>query len=185
MDMRVISADSHMMEPADLWETRLDSKFRDRAPKVIKSESGKGYLFIAPGVRPFPVAGGFGIGKSGEELKEHLKKGYEAARAAGAKVIAVFAAASERFSRANINCSVAESIERFKPVVSRAMADGIKVRGYVSCVLGCPYEGEVQPRAVVDMAEVLWNLGCYEISLGDTIGVGTQQMPGQTGDALP
>ena len=83
MDMRVISADSHMMEPADLWETRLDSKFRDRAPKVIKSESGKGYLFIAPGVRPFPVAGGFGIGKSGEELKEHLKKGYEAARPSG------------------------------------------------------------------------------------------------------
>src|ERR1700721_1203311 len=83
MDMRVISADSHMMEPADLWEMRLDSKFRDRAPKVIKSESGKGYLFIAPGVRPFPVAGGFGIGKSGEELKEHLKKGYEAARPSG------------------------------------------------------------------------------------------------------
>src|ERR1700736_6855138 len=83
MDMRVISAASHMMEPADLWETRLDNKFRDRAPKVIKSESGKGYLFIAPGVRPFPVAGGFGIGKSGEELKEHLKKGYEAARPSG------------------------------------------------------------------------------------------------------
>src|SRR5271155_4119743 len=83
MDMRVISADSHMMEPADLWQTRLDGKFRDRAPKVIKSESGKGYLFIAPGVRPFPVAGGFGIGKSGEELKEHLKKGYEAARPSG------------------------------------------------------------------------------------------------------
>ena len=83
MDMRVISADSHMMEPADLWETRLDSKFRERSPKVVKSESGKGYLFIAPGVRPFPVAGGFGIGKSGEELKEHLKKGYEAARPSG------------------------------------------------------------------------------------------------------
>ena len=83
MDMRVISADSHMMEPADLWESRLDSKFRDRSPKVVKSESGKGYLFVAPGVRPFPVAGGFGIGKSGEELKEHLKKGYEAARPSG------------------------------------------------------------------------------------------------------
>ena len=68
--MRVISADSHMMEPADLWETRLDSKFGDRAPKVVKNERGKGYLFVAPGVRPFPVAGGFGIGKSGEELKE-------------------------------------------------------------------------------------------------------------------
>src|ERR1700720_4189457 len=83
MDMRVISADSHMMGPADLWESRLDSKFRRRSPKVSKSESGKGYLFIAPGVRPFPVAGGFGIGKSGEELKEHLKKGYEAARPSG------------------------------------------------------------------------------------------------------
>src|SRR5260370_35337679 len=83
MDMRVISADSHMMEPADLWESRLDSKFRERSPKGVKSESGKGYLFIAPGVRPFPVAGGFGIGKSGEELKEPLKKGYEAARPSG------------------------------------------------------------------------------------------------------
>ncbi len=101
------------------------------------------------------------------------EKGYDAAREAGAGVIAVFAAASERFSRANINCSVAESIERFRPVIERAKADGIKVRGYVSCVLGCPYEGEVQPRAVVDVAETLWNLGCYEISLGDTIGVGT------------
>jgi hydroxymethylglutaryl-CoA lyase len=101
------------------------------------------------------------------------EKGYDAAREAGAEVIAVFAAASERFSRANINCSVAESIERFKPVIDRAKADGIRVRGYVSCVLGCPYEGEVQPRAVVDVAETLWNLGCYEISLGDTIGVGT------------
>jgi hydroxymethylglutaryl-CoA lyase len=101
------------------------------------------------------------------------EKGYDTARAAGAKVIAVFAAASERFSRANINCSVAESIERFQPVIDRAKADGIQVRGYVSCVLGCPYEGEVPPRAVVDVAEQLWNLGCYEISLGDTIGVGT------------
>ncbi len=101
------------------------------------------------------------------------EKGYEAARAAGAKVIAVFASASEGFSRANINCSVAESIERFKPVVARARADGIKVRGYVSCVLGCPYDGEVKPQAVVDVAKKLWELGCYEVSLGDTIGVGT------------
>jgi hydroxymethylglutaryl-CoA lyase len=88
-------------------------------------------------------------------------------------VIAVFASASEGFSRANINCSVAESIERFKPVVVRARADGIKVRGYISCVLGCPYDGEVKPQAVVDVAQVLWRLGCYEVSLGDTIGVGT------------
>ena len=101
------------------------------------------------------------------------EKGYEAARAAGARVIAVFASASEGFSRANINCSVAESIERFKPVVARAKADGVKVRGYISCVLGCPFDGEVKPRAVANVADLLWDLGCYEISLGDTIGVGT------------
>jgi len=100
-------------------------------------------------------------------------KGYEAARAAGARVIAVFASASEGFSRANINCSVAESIDRFRPVVARARADGIKVRGYVSCVLGCPFDGEVKPQAVVDVAKTLRDLGCYEVSLGDTIGVGT------------
>ena len=101
------------------------------------------------------------------------EKGYEAARAAGAKVIAVFGSASEGFSRANINCSVAESIERFKPVIARARADGVKVRGYISCVLGCPYDGEIKPQAVVDVAKILWDLGCYEVSLGDTIGVGT------------
>jgi hydroxymethylglutaryl-CoA lyase len=101
------------------------------------------------------------------------EKGYEAARAAGAKVIAVFGSASEGFSRANINCSVAESIERFRPVIARARADGVKVRGYISCVLGCPYDGEIKPQAVVDVAKVLWDLGCYEVSLGDTIGVGT------------
>ena len=101
------------------------------------------------------------------------EKGYEASQAAGAKVIAVFAAASEGFSRANINCTVAELIERFKPVLARARADGIKVRGYISCVLGCPYDGEIKPQAVVDVAKILWDLGCYEISLGDTIGVGT------------
>jgi hydroxymethylglutaryl-CoA lyase len=101
------------------------------------------------------------------------EKGYDAARAAGAEVIAVFASASEGFSRANINCSVAESIERFKPVVARARADGVRVRGYVSCVLGCPFDGEVNPQAVADVAQKLWDLGCYEVSLGDTIGVGT------------
>jgi hydroxymethylglutaryl-CoA lyase len=101
------------------------------------------------------------------------EKGYEAARAADAKVVAVFGSASEGFSRANINCSVAESIERFRPVIARARADGVKVRGYISCVLGCPYDGEVMPQAVVDVARVLWELGCYEVSLGDTIGVGT------------
>src|SRR5712672_2066060 len=101
------------------------------------------------------------------------EKGYEASQAAGAKVIAVFASASEGFSRANINCTVAESIERFRPVLARAKADGVKVRGYISCVLGCPCDGEIKPKAVADLARTLWDLGCYEISLGDTIGVGT------------
>lgn len=101
------------------------------------------------------------------------EKGYDAARAAGAKVVSVFAAASEGFSRANINCTVAESIERFKPVLARARADGVKVRGYISCALGCPFDGEIKPKAVADLANTLWELGCYEISLGDTIGVGT------------
>jgi hydroxymethylglutaryl-CoA lyase len=101
------------------------------------------------------------------------EKGYEAARAAGAKVVSVFTAASEGFSRANINCSVAESIERFKPVLAHARADGVRVRGYVSCVLGCPFDGEIKPQAVAEIAKTLWELGCYEISLGDTIGVGT------------
>lgn len=101
------------------------------------------------------------------------EKGYDAARAAGAKVVSVFAAASEGFSRANINCTVAESIERFKPVLARAKADGVRVRGYISCVLGCPFDGEIKPKAVADLANTLWELGCYEISLGDTIGVGT------------
>ncbi|GGI23905.1 hydroxymethylglutaryl-CoA lyase [Bradyrhizobium guangdongense] len=101
------------------------------------------------------------------------EKGYDAARAAGAKVVSVFAAASEGFSRANINCTVAESIERFKPVLARAKADGVKVRGYISCVLGCPFDGEIKPKAVAELAGTLWELGCYEISLGDTIGVGT------------
>jgi hydroxymethylglutaryl-CoA lyase len=101
------------------------------------------------------------------------EKGYEAARGAGAKVVSVFAAASEGFSRANINCSIAESIDRFKPVLARAKADGVPVRGYISCVLGCPFDGEIKPQAVADVAKQLWDLGCYEISLGDTIGVGT------------
>jgi hydroxymethylglutaryl-CoA lyase len=101
------------------------------------------------------------------------EKGYDAARAAGARLVAVFASASEGFSRANINCSIAESIDRFRPVLARAQADGVRVRGYVSCVLGCPFDGEVSPSAVAGVARTLHELGCYEISLGDTIGVGT------------
>ncbi|CAO3359217.1 hydroxymethylglutaryl-CoA lyase [Azospirillum palustre] len=99
--------------------------------------------------------------------------GFEAALAAQAGEIAVFAAASESFSRRNINCSVAESLDRFAPVVAAAARNGIRVRGYVSCVLGCPYEGAVAPSAVAEVAQRLAALGCYEISLGDTIGVGT------------
>ncbi len=104
-------------------------------------------------------------------------KGFEAARAAGAQEVAVFGAASEAFSRKNINCTIAESLERFRPVVSEATKSRIKVRGYVSCVLGCPYEGEVKPERVAEVAGALFDMGCYEVSLGDTIGVGT---PGKT-----
>lgn len=100
-------------------------------------------------------------------------KGFEAALAAGAQEVAVFAAASEAFSQKNINCSIAESLARFAPVMEAARAAGVRVRGYVSCVLGCPYQGEVPLAAVVDVAERLSQMGCYEISLGDTIGVGT------------
>ena len=100
-------------------------------------------------------------------------QGLEAAEAAGAKDIAVFAAASESFSRKNINCSIAESLERFRPVTERARAEGMRLRGYVSCVLGCPYEGEIKPEAVARVAKALVELGCEEISLGDTIGTGT------------
>ncbi|HEY3075282.1 MAG TPA: hydroxymethylglutaryl-CoA lyase [Burkholderiales bacterium] len=104
-------------------------------------------------------------------------KGFEAARAAGATEVAIFGAASEAFSRKNINCSIAESLDRFRPVASEAKKRGIKVRGYVSCVLGCPYEGDIAPQRVADVAAALAEMGCYEISLGDTIGVGT---PGKT-----
>ena len=100
-------------------------------------------------------------------------KGFEAARAAGAKEIAIFGAATESFSRKNINCSIAESLERFAPVAAAAKEAGILVRGYVSCVLGCPYEGPVTPEAVARISKDLWDLGCFEISLGDTIGIGT------------
>ena len=100
-------------------------------------------------------------------------QGYERAREVGATEVAIFAAASESFSRKNINASIDESIERFVPVLERARTDGVKVRGYVSTVLGCPYQGEVPIADVVRVAKKLHDLGCYEISLGDTIGIGT------------
>lgn len=100
-------------------------------------------------------------------------QGLEAALEVGVREIAIFTAASDTFTRKNINCSIEESFERFQPVINAAKAAGIKIRGYVSCALGCPYEGEVKANNVANVAERLYQLGCYEISLGDTIGVGT------------
>ncbi|RAW05985.1 hydroxymethylglutaryl-CoA lyase [Halomonas elongata] len=100
-------------------------------------------------------------------------KGLEAALECGVEEVAVFGAASEAFSHKNINCSIAESLERFAPVLERAQQAGIRVRGYVSCVLGCPYEGEIAPAKVAEVAKALFEMGCFEVSLGDTIGTGT------------
>jgi len=100
-------------------------------------------------------------------------KGFENAAAAGVREVAVFGAATDAFSNANINCSIEQSIERFAQVCEAARKRHIRVRGYVSCVVGCPYEGAVDPNKVADVAKRIFDLGCYEISLGDTIGVGT------------
>lgn len=121
-----------------------------------------------------------GLGRPAGVIRSVLvpnMKGFEAALAAGVDEIAVFAAASEGFSQRNINCSIAESLARFVPVVEGARAAGIRVRGYVSCVLGCPYDGEIAPDQVASVTRELLELGCAEVSLGDTIGVGT---PGRT-----
>ena len=104
-------------------------------------------------------------------------KGFEGALQAGVREVAVFAAASEAFSQKNINCSIKESLERFVPVMEAARANDIRVRGYVSCVLGCPYDGAIDPAQVASVAAELFAMGCYEVSLGDTIGTGT---PGAT-----
>ena len=100
-------------------------------------------------------------------------QGYEAAKDAGARTVAIFGAASETFSQKNINCSIAESLARFHFVTDAALSDGMRVRGYVSTVIACPYEGPITPEAVASVAEQMLDMGCYEISLGDTIGVGT------------
>ncbi|QUJ67165.1 hydroxymethylglutaryl-CoA lyase [Photobacterium sp. GJ3] len=116
-------------------------------------------------------------------------KGFELAQSVGVQEIAVFTAASESFSQKNINCSISESLKRFKPVIKAAQSSGIRVRGYVSCVLGCPYEGDIRPEAVAAVAEKLYQMGCYEISLGDTIGTGTplkaQQMVHAVAERVP
>lgn len=116
-------------------------------------------------------------------------KGFEAALDAKADEVAVFAAASEAFSQTNINCSIAESLERFAPVMDAAKSAGVSVRGYVSCVLGCPYQGDVPLADVVRVAKGLYDMGCREISLGDTIGVGTpvqaMRMLGAVAEQVP
>lgn len=110
--------------------------------------------------------------------------GYKAARAARADEVAIFASASEGFSRKNINCSIAESLERFQPVLEAAGDDGLPVRGYVSCVTDCPYDGPTPPDKVAEVASWLFAGGCYEISLGDTIGAGTPETIGAMLDAV-
>jgi hydroxymethylglutaryl-CoA lyase len=116
-------------------------------------------------------------------------QGLEAALAHGVQEVAVFAAASETFSRKNVNCSIDESLDRFAPVMAQARTRDLKVRGYVSCVLGCPYEGAIEPAAVSRVAARLFEMGCHEISLGDTIGVGTpgaaQRMIAAVADRVP
>lgn len=116
-------------------------------------------------------------------------KGFEAAMDSGIKEVAVFTAASETFNQKNINCSIEESFERFAPILEQAKQQNIKVRGYVSCVLGCPYEGDIDSEQVASVSEKLFAMGCYEISLGDTIGVGTplkaQRMFAQVAKRIP
>lgn len=122
----------------------------DRLLRGLKRQAGLSYPVLVPNMQ-----------------------GFEAAVAAGAEEVAVFTAASEGFSRQNIGCSIAESMARFRPVLAAAKRSGVRVRGYVSCVLGCPYEGAVAPAAVAEVAGTLYEMGCQEISLGDTIGTGT------------
>jgi len=133
------------------------------SPKWVPQMAGSAEVLTALGRR---------AGISFPMLVPNLK-GFEAAREAEAEEIAIFASASESFSRKNINCSIEESFERFVPVLEGARQARMRVRGYVSCVLGCPYEGKVALSSVVSVARRLHDMGCYEISLGDTIGVGT------------
>ena len=111
-------------------------------------------------------------------------QGFDRALEAKADEVAVFASASESFSQKNINCSIAESLDRFRPVLERAKAEGVSVRGYVSCVTDCPYEGPVAPGAVAKVAKALGQMGCHQISLGDTIGAGTPDSIGRMLDAV-
>jgi hydroxymethylglutaryl-CoA lyase len=137
------------------------------SPKWVPQMAGSAELFA--GIQPRD-------GVTYAALAPNLR-GFEDALAAGVKEVAVFAAASEAFSQRNINCSISESLDRFLPIMEAARLHGISVRGYVSCVLGCPYEGDIAPKQVAAVANELFAMGCYEVSLGDTIGTGT---PGAT-----
>ena len=133
------------------------------SPKWVPQMAGSADVFARIQHKPGVVYGA---------LAPNLR-GFEDAVAAGVKEVAVFAAASEAFSQRNINCSISESLARFVPILEAAQQHGISVRGYVSCVLGCPYEGNVPPQQVAAVAKELYAMGCYEVSLGDTIGTGT------------
>ena len=133
------------------------------SPKWVPQMAGSAEVFAQIRRKPGVVYGA---------LAPNMR-GFEDAVAAGVKEVAVFAAASEAFSQRNINCSISESLARFVPIIEAARQHGISVRGYVSCVLGCPYEGQVNPQQVAQVAQELYAMGCYEVSLGDTIGTGT------------
>jgi len=133
------------------------------SPKWVPQMAGSAEVFAQIRHKPGVVYGA---------LTPNMR-GFEDAVAAGVKEVAVFAAASEAFSQRNINCSISESLERFVPIMESARQHGISVRGYVSCVLGCPYEGQVSAQQVAAVAKELYAMGCYEVSLGDTIGTGT------------
>ena len=133
------------------------------SPKWVPQMAGSAEVFAQIQRKPGVIYGA---------LAPNLR-GFEDALTAGVKEVAVFAAASEAFSQRNINCSISESLERFAPIMAAAQQHGVSVRGYVSCVLGCPYEGRVAPEQVAAVARELYAMGCYEVSLGDTIGTGT------------
>lgn len=133
------------------------------SPKWVPQMAGSAEVFAAIRQR---------AGVTYAALAPNLR-GFEDALAAGVKEVAVFAAASEAFSQRNINCSISDSLKRFEPIMDAARNHGVRVRGYVSCVLGCPYEGKVSAEQVAPVARALHEMGCYEVSLGDTIGTGT------------
>ena len=144
------------------------------SPKWVPKMAGSDQVFAALRARD---------GVTYSALTPNMQ-GLQAALAAGVKEVAVFGAASEAFSAKNINCTIAESLERFKPVTRAALDAGVAVRGYISCVVGCPYQGDIAPSAVVEVAQQLLDMGCYEISLGDTVGVGTPNRIGAMLEAL-